>query len=75
LLSQRRKAFTSVGLLIAALFGPIVAKKPHIPLKSCTFSGRRQDPDGGLPVRLAGPYIGGEPFSGDINDIQGHREV
>src|SRR6185312_12810912 len=43
LLSQRQKAFTSVGLLIAALFGPIVAKKPHIPLKSRSFWGHRPD--------------------------------
>jgi hypothetical protein len=69
LLSQRRKAFTSVGLLIPALFAPIVAKKPHIPLNGGRLgtSGRRSS------SAAFCHYIGGEPFSGDINDIQGHR--
>ena len=34
LLSQTRKAFTSVSPLIPALFAPSVAKKPHIPLNA-----------------------------------------
>src|SRR3954471_6391418 len=38
LLSQRRKAFTSVSLQISALFVLIVAKKPHIPLKAHQIS-------------------------------------
>jgi hypothetical protein len=35
-LSQTPSAFTSVSLIISALFALIVAKKPHIPLnRSC----------------------------------------
>jgi hypothetical protein len=74
LLSQRRKAFTSVRLQIPALFAPIVAKKPHIPLKGgqlgvSAISGWRSS------CAAFRHYIGDEPFSGDINDIQGHRKV
>jgi hypothetical protein len=75
LLSQRQKAFTSVALLIPALFASIVAKKPHIPLKGGRLAGWVGTISGGLPVGGPCHYIGGEPFSGVINDIQGYREV
>ena len=67
-------AFTSVGLLISAIFAPIVAKKPHIPLNGGPDRAPRPAPAGRRSSCAAfRHYIGGEPFSGDINDIQGHR--
>ena len=69
LLSQTRKAFTSVSLLIPALFAPSVAKKPHIPLNARPSASADCQPS----CAAFRHYIGGEPLSGDINDIQGHR--
>jgi hypothetical protein len=64
LLSQRQNAFTSVGLLISAIFAPIVAKKPHIPLNRAGRTGGRDyciaapwrpvKPVCGLPARHSG---------------------
>jgi hypothetical protein len=74
LLSQTRKAFTSVSLLMLVFFALSVAKKPHIPLNEARPSARA-----GLPRAASGHYMGHGPFeglcSGDINDIQGHRKV
>src|SRR5689334_9803869 len=56
-------------------FRPNRSKKASHSVKKRHVFGAPAGPGRGLPVRLAGPYIGGEPFSGDINDIQGHREV